>query len=656
MFLWRRHWLWLSPESGWTSLSRRNTALSPSSDQVMKLRTGQPVPRGWYLFGIRHRGENRRCTGWLSLNSNSDTFFRQGRPMYPVRRRWRVLRVRQQGRVCLDLERVQNELNIEEVWLLRLPAFDGWRRIKRRLRSVYPDLKGAKPKQLWRHYNKLLHTQAHRHSLVTYSSWQQQVESPALAALPALTAENKDRLHLFHLGDARIALPAGHWQVVLPSRDYQLSPWAEQVLAATVTLRPELTLIYGDEDIINTNGERHSPQFKPAWNQELYWSDPYYSQCWFISAALWNRWLAAQPVHVDSWQELIFSLLAQLAEPNREIGHIPMVLSHRIEAVLPPPLPAKALERHLPDGVRAEVVLEGAGYRLQWPMPKESRLSVIIPTRDGLDLLRACLNSMRRHPPGCDTEILIVDNGSEDAACLDFLARFQAESSTQQRHCVVRAPGPFNYSRLNNTAAHHCHGDVYLLLNNDVEFLHPGWGAELLSQALRPGIGCVGVQLLYPDETIQHAGVILGIGGIAGHAHQDYPANTIGYQKRLQLSQEVSAVTAACLAISRDNWNQLGGLDDDALAVNYNDVDLGLRAQRHGLKNIYLPQVRAIHHESKSRGRPEGAAYQQWKREWRVMEQRWGELLTSDPAYSPHLSLEAADFTLGLRRNFPLVR
>jgi GT2 family glycosyltransferase len=162
--------------------------------------------------------------------------------------------------------------------------------------------------------------------------------------------------------------------------------------------------------------------------------------------------------------------------------------------------------------------------------------------------------------------------------------------------------------------------------------------------------------LLYPDHTIQHAGVVLGVGGLAGHAHQDFPGNASGYQRRLQLAQEVSAVTAACLAISRENWDALGGLDAKELAVNYNDVDLGLRAQAHGLRNLYLPQVRARHHESKSRGRPEGAAFRQWKREWKVMEQRWGSQLGQDPAYSPHCSLEAADFSLALRSGVPLVR
>ena len=174
-----------------------------------------------------------------------------------------------------------------------------------------------------------------------------------------------------------------------------------------------------------------------------------------------------------------------------------------------------------------------------------------------------------------------------------------------------------------------------MLLNNDVEFVRQR-ALDLLN-AHCPGIYCLNQCIA--RWHIQHAGVVLGIGGLASHAHRDLPVDAPGYNGRLQLVQEFSAVTAACLAISTENWQQLGGLDEHRLAVNYNDVDLCLRAQSSGLRNIYLPHVKAIHHESKSRGRPEGKAYRQWRREWAVMEQRWSALLFNDPAYSPYLTL-----------------
>lgn len=623
--------------------------LEADEAQTLWLRTWQPVKRGWYLFGIRHRGENRRCTGWIYPEGRPG--FRQGRPMYPVRRRWRVVRLRHSARLLLELERVQQPLRMEELWLLRIPAWDTWRRIRRRLKA------SGTTTELWRQYNQLLAGQARRHALVPYERWQRLVEQPAVEALAPLSEAQRDAFHTYVFGDPVERIPAGHWLVVMQP-GVTVTAWALQAVASAKRQRPEVQLLYGDEDQITPMGERQCPQFKPAWNQELCWCDPHYSSCWFVAAELWNQWLtSATAQSPDNWQQLVLALQALLSNPTTQIGHIPMVLNHRQGAPAQEELTPHRLQPFLPEGVQASVTAGGGlGYRLHFPLAKTTCLSVIIPTRDRLELLQACLGSIDKHNPGCQLELVIADNGSCEAQTLQWMRQFAAASNPERRQIVVNAAGPFNYSAINNLAVQHCRGSVLLLLNNDVEFLHPGWGYELASHALRPGIGCVGAQLLYPDHTIQHAGVVLGVGGLAGHAHQDFPADASGYQRRLQLAQEVSAVTAACLAISRTTWDGLGGLDAKQLAVNYNDVDLGLRAQAHGLRNLYLPQVKAIHHESKSRGRPEGAAFRQWRREWRVMEQRWGELLTNDPTYSPHLSLEAADFSLGLRRNVPLVR
>ena len=570
--------------------------------------------------------------------------------MYPVRRRWRVVRLRRSAHLLLELERVQQPLRLEELWLLRIPAWDAWRRIRRRLKA------SGRTTELWRPYNQLLAGQARRHALVPYERWQRLVERPAVEALAPLSATELEQFHAYRFGDPAQPIPTGHWLVVTQP-GVTLTAWALQAVAAARRQKPEAHLLYGDEDQLTPTGERQCPQFKPAWNQELCWCDPHYSSCWFVAAELWNQWLASGTAQsLASWQHLVLALQAQLNDPSARIGHIPMVLSHRQGAPSPEELNPLQVEPFLPQGGRASVTAGGLGYRLHFPLAKSHCLSVIIPTRDRLELLQACLGSIDKHAPGCQIELLIADNGSQEEKTLQWLRQFAAASSPMRRQVVVNAPGPFNYSAINNLAVQHGQGTVLLLLNNDVEFLHPGWGHELASHALRPGIGCVGAQLLYPDHTIQHAGVMLGVGGLAGHAHQDFPADASGYQRRLQLAQEVSAVTAACLAISLKTWDALGGLDEQQLAVNYNDVDLGLRAQALGLRNLYLPQVRAIHHESKSRGRPEGAAFRQWRREWKVMEQRWGAALVQDRAYSPHCSLEAADFSLALRSGVPLVR
>ena len=191
--------------------------------------------------------------------------------------------------------------------------------------------------------------------------------------------------------------------------------------------------------------------------------------------------------------------------------------------------------------------------------------------------------------------------------------------------------------------------EVILLLNNDVEFLRPNWGYILGANAMRKEIGCVGVKLLYKNLTVQHAGIILGIGGIAGHSHKDFKSEESGYLGRLAYSQQITAVTGACLAISKKKWNILNGLDEKNLKVNYNDVDLCLRAYEKNYKNLYLSNIEAIHYESKTRGKPTGKSYYQWKREFKYMKSRWNDIIKNDPNYSQFLTLSKENWDLSLR-------
>ena len=324
-------------------------------------------------------------------------------------------------------------------------------------------------------------------------------------------------------------------------------------------------IIYGDEDCVASDGRRFNPRFKPAWNRELFWSDPYFSNHWFVRGDLWNRCFERLDSH--NWWDIQYSLITYASAINsfKSIAHLPLVLAHCVE---PCPKASVAslqstLEHQFP-ALDPRVVLSSHGFHLQWAAPSSTHVSVIIPTRDHLTLLQACLQSLRQHASGCSFEIIVVDNGSVREDTISFLEAFQAEPG----QFVLRDNGPFNYSSLNNKAAALAKGSVLLLLNNDVEILTPNWALELASNALRPGIGCVGAQLHYPDSTIQHGGVVLGIGGLASHAHRDLHVDAPGYQGRLQLAQEFSAVTAACLAISAEHWQQLGGLDEHALAVN----------------------------------------------------------------------------------------
>jgi GT2 family glycosyltransferase len=240
-------------------------------------------------------------------------------------------------------------------------------------------------------------------------------------------------------------------------------------------------------------------------------------------------------------------------------------------------------------------------------------------------------------------EVLVVDNGSDDPATLQFLADLES----LQKIRVLVDPSPFNYSALNNRAVAHATGDFICLLNNDIEVIVPGWLEELVVQALRPGIGAVGAQLLYPDRTIQHGGVLLGVGGVANHAHLGWPAEHPGYFGRAQLTQEIAAVTGACLLVSRTNYLSVGGLDEENLKVAFNDVDFCLKLREQGLQNLYAPGARLIHHESISRGQdlaPEKAARFAAEVAW--MQHRWGSQLCDDPFYNPNLSLDNPYFRL----------
>jgi GT2 family glycosyltransferase len=213
---------------------------------------------------------------------------------------------------------------------------------------------------------------------------------------------------------------------------------------------------------------------------------------------------------------------------------------------------------------------------------------------------------------------------------------------------VIRDDSPFNYSRLNNAAVGHAEGQILCLLNDDVEVLTPGWLEEMVSFAARPDVGAVGARLWYPDGTLQHGGVIIGIGGVAGHAHPRLPKGDGGYFSRGVLQQELSAVTGACLVLRRSVFEEVGGLDE-GIAVAFNDVDLCLRIRAAGYRIIWTPFAELIHHESASRGQednPEKIA--RFNREVRFMLERWGATLDDDPHYNPNLAKTSGCFALAL--------
>ncbi|HET7161162.1 MAG TPA: glycosyltransferase family 2 protein [Rhodanobacteraceae bacterium] len=266
---------------------------------------------------------------------------------------------------------------------------------------------------------------------------------------------------------------------------------------------------------------------------------------------------------------------------------------------------------------------------------------MIIPTRDRVDVLRRCVESILARSTYADFELVVVDNGSRDHRTLDYLQALAGD----ERVRLLRYGAPFNFSAINNWAARQCTGQLLALVNNDVEVISPDWLEEMAGFAVRPDVGAVGAMLYYPDNTIQHAGMLLGIGGVAGHVYVGKPRGHHGYHGRALVAQNLSAVTGACLMVRRELFEAVGGLDE-RLPVEFNDVDFCLRLGRHGYRNVWTPFAELYHHESASRALEDISAMRMRGDGIAYMLSRWQGLLHDDPAYNPNLSLQSLDFEL----------
>nr|MBA2432448.1 glycosyltransferase family 2 protein [Chthoniobacterales bacterium] len=283
-------------------------------------------------------------------------------------------------------------------------------------------------------------------------------------------------------------------------------------------------------------------------------------------------------------------------------------------------------------------------HRVIYELPEHAPLvSMIIPTRDRVDLLRRCINSIRERSDYPALELVIVDNGSTQMETRYYLRTLEESFGAR----IVRDDEAFNFSRLMNRGAQAATGEVLALLNNDTEVENGDWLREMVSHAVRPGIGAVGARLWYPDGTLQHGGVVAGLGGVAGHAMYRVPRGHPGYFNNIFLTRSCTAVTAACLVVRKALFEQAGGFDELHLPVSFNDVDFCLRLRALGLENIWTPSANLTHHESASRGHhtaPEEQA--QFFREATFVQEKWGAALLEDPFYNPNLTLDWPGFEL----------
>jgi O-antigen biosynthesis protein len=464
-------------------------------------------------------------------------------------------------------------------------------------------------------------------------------ESESAAELAALAAEDR-RIALVPPGGDRF----GDADVVGPLDPHdRLDPHALFELA--LALQDDADVVYGDEDRIDDRGVPGDPWFKPDWSPETLLTRDYVGRPLVMRRELLERAGGVRDVFESAqWYEA----LLRVTELTDRVVHVAQVLCHRhVRNTVAKNDLALAVEVALRRrGEDAAVRIVEPGVDVRFTVPGGERVCIIVPTRDRADLLRPCIASLFERTAYRDFEVLVVDNGSRDSATLELLAEW--ERREPERFRVLRDPAPFNYSRLNNEAARATDAPFVLLLNNDTEVIAPDWMEALLGQARRPCIGAAGALLLYPDGTVQHGGVVLGILGLAGHAHRFLPGNTEGYHGALELDTNYLAVTGACMLVEKRKYFEVGGLDE-SLAVSYNDVDLCLKLHRAGYRNVFVPRAKLFHYESKSRGGDDTPAkVARAMEEVAMVRKRWPAWAARDPYYNPNLTADAEDFGLRL--------
>ncbi len=407
---------------------------------------------------------------------------------------------------------------------------------------------------------------------------------------------------------------------------------------------------YGDCDRDGINGERSFPWLKPVWDIDLFIGADIFTPGAIYGIKILEKAMALLTADIVnrplSWHDLTAGIAWATGNSNARVTHLPRVVYHRAahlpaspEKAQPCPERKKAilwLCQKLATGVSVTQLADyPALFRAHWPLPAQlPRVSLIVPTRDHYKLLSACIEGLLKDTDYPNLEIIVVDNDSSDPDTLTYLNELSKRGVK-----VLQHPYPFNYSTINNRAATVATGDIIGLINNDIEIIENGWLKEMVSQLLRPGVGAVGAKLLWPNKIVQHAGVIVGINGLAAHAGNAWSDVDAGYLAFNQISRRVSAVTAACLLIKSETFRSLEGLNPDAFPVAFNDVDLCLRVLSTQQHIIWTPFAKLIHAESASRGKDTSAEKRaRADREQRGFMERWSVNRQIDPCYHPSLS------------------
>lgn len=461
--------------------------------------------------------------------------------------------------------------------------------------------------------------------------------------------------HISRSSNSALELATGEF-VALLDHDDMLRPEALYEVAWLLNRHPEADMIYSDEDKIDEFGHRQDPFFKPDWCPDSFLTCMYTCHLGVYRRSILTK-IGGFRVGYEGSQD--YDLVLRFTEATDRIFHIPKVLYHwrlhqqsTASTSEAKPYAYIAAKRALTEALQrrgelatVEDVPDYLGfYHIRYQITKPSKVSIIIPTRDLGRILNQCLTSIFTKTTYPDYEVVLIDNGSVKKYTQEVIEQWRTKEPERFRCYPLDIP--FNYSQINNYAASKATGEYLLFLNNDTEVITPEWLEAMVEQAQRPSIGAVGALLFYPDDVVQHAGVVIGIGPFAGHAFSHFAADSPGYFGQLLRSANYSAVTGACLMCRREVFEAVGGFDE-ALAVSLNDIDLCLKIRERGYYNLFTPHAKLYHHESKSRGyenSPEKQA--RYDRECELMRQRWKHLFEHDPCYSPHLTRATCDYRI----------
>jgi GT2 family glycosyltransferase len=452
--------------------------------------------------------------------------------------------------------------------------------------------------------------------------------------------------------NAALDLATGDY-VALLDHDDTLAPFALFEIVSAINADPDADFLYSDEDKLDRTGERVEPNFKPGWSPETLRSRNYVCHLTVLKRSLVED-IGGFRAGFDGAQD--YDLVLRASERARRIVHVPHVLYHwRMHEQSTAANKGskgyayengrKALAEHLArlgvDGSVHDGPVLGT-YHVVYHLRTQPLVSVVVPNKDHPELLARCVDSLSKSSYA-NWELIVAENGSQRPETFAYYRELAKLPNAR----VVEWTKPFNYAAVNNSAAARAHGELLLFLNNDVEAINPDWLEALVKIAVQPGVGAVGAKLYYADDTIQHAGIVVGMGGVAGHGHLSFPRQAAGYMQRLTYTQNVAAVTGACLLMRKDVFAAVGGFDE-AFVLAFNDVDLCLQVLAKGYRVVWTPDAELYHFESKTRG-PEDTDEKQrrFKREYDLFHLKWGNFLKAgDPYYSPHFRLDRPDFAL----------